>query len=863
MEELYLNDILIDLPEKSVAITYQINNLGELVNRQSNFSNSIEVPKTDWNVKTMDMLGVSGSTSIKPYRKIKAKYVVDGIELISAGTVEILETSKNYKIRIYDGVVEFIDVLEDKELSLLNWSAHNHQLTIDNYINSFSKTSGYIYADGIFYNDEYTNAFNLKAPSMYLHTLFDMIITQAGYTWAGSISTNVDFLKKVLPATKGYENNLTFQPDTLIASLDLPYTKNEAVITVTTTTYQLYSASLSGHYIYRLILSGNLNVYKGFAQLEIYKDSVLLDVFETDMQRASAYSKDISIVGSGVLKIMLRWTHDYDPDISRYVIDFGFTGTGGTYSRSLNSMNINFSTLYNKTKQVEIIKEVMNRYGLIFKQQRNSKHLIFKSMKELLVDRTNAEDWSDKFNIVNSENYNSGYAINNKFAYKYESGVEPFVDGFMVVDNEVNSLEKNVFSTLATASDKIGNYYTSKLWEMKKIDKIDTRVVKQDVLRIFNLIYSNTPFEVGIDIGLSSLIVTENVPTLHQQDMTTLIIENYTEFKVMLDRYKQINATLNLSLLDVYNLDFFKLKYINQLGKYYYLSKINNFLPDKLSTCELVEATDLSLLSSVDLIPPTDILDIWASSVNTTSLTLNWSESFDLNGVVYEVYKDSSLIATQSTRTYNFTGLVASTTYNFKVRAKDPSGNYSALKSLDVTTASVAVDTTPPAVPTGLASSSITSNSVQLNWTANVEGDLSYYKVYKNGAFLASPSTNSYSVTGLNSSTAYTFNVTAVDTSGNESALSSTVNVTTSSSIRAFIISSSGRATSELSCEFGIANPTKYHNGSEYYPVVGNTIYNEIGGTTLFDGGNLWWKIEFDTIKINSSGVVTDLFKCI
>ncbi|GHG05383.1 chitinase [Streptomyces zaomyceticus] len=83
-----------------------------------------------------------------------------------------------------------------------------------------------------------------------------------------------------------------------------------------------------------------------------------------------------------------------------------------------------------------------------------------------------------------------------------------------------------------------------------------------------------------------------------------------------------------------------------------------------------------------------------------------------------------------------------------------------------------------PAVPTGLAAGSPTSTSVPLTWSA-VSGATSY-NVYRGTTKVQTVSGTSATVTGLTASTAYTFQVSAVNSAG-ESAKSATVSATTTS----------------------------------------------------------------------------------
>jgi PQQ-dependent dehydrogenase (s-GDH family) len=91
-------------------------------------------------------------------------------------------------------------------------------------------------------------------------------------------------------------------------------------------------------------------------------------------------------------------------------------------------------------------------------------------------------------------------------------------------------------------------------------------------------------------------------------------------------------------------------------------------------------------------------------------------------------------------------------------------------------------DTQVPTSPTNLASSNITTSSFTLAWTASTDNvGVTGYDVYQNGVKinLSNITTTSYNVTGLNANTAYTYYVKAKDAAGNQSANSSTLNVTT------------------------------------------------------------------------------------
>lgn len=93
-------------------------------------------------------------------------------------------------------------------------------------------------------------------------------------------------------------------------------------------------------------------------------------------------------------------------------------------------------------------------------------------------------------------------------------------------------------------------------------------------------------------------------------------------------------------------------------------------------------------------------------------------------------------------------------------------------------------DTTPPAAPTGLTATA-GDTSVVLDWSDNAESDLDHYGIYRRNADTSWPSTptalsttSDYTDTGRTNGTAYTYRVTAFDTTGNESSASSTASAT-------------------------------------------------------------------------------------
>lgn len=112
--------------------------------------------------------------------------------------------------------------------------------------------------------------------------------------------------------------------------------------------------------------------------------------------------------------------------------------------------------------------------------------------------------------------------------------------------------------------------------------------------------------------------------------------------------------------------------------------------------------------------------------------------------------------------------------YTFRVRATDLAGNAAEA------TAPFAVDATGPAAPTGVAITGLTPTTATLTWApATDPSGIRSYTVLRNGVQVATVTGAEYHDAGLAASTAYSYQVVAIDSLGNASVGSAPVRVTT------------------------------------------------------------------------------------
>ena len=172
--------------------------------------------------------------------------------------------------------------------------------------------------------------------------------------------------------------------------------------------------------------------------------------------------------------------------------------------------------------------------------------------------------------------------------------------------------------------------------------------------------------------------------------------------------------------------------------------------------------------------------NVWILNITSSSITWSWNAVSGATSYSYVVYNGGTCSSSRSSgstsnTTITTTGLSSNTTYSFRVKACNSAG------CSDLT--SCVAGTTIPATPPNLRVTNTTSSSITWSWDA-VSGAASYnFYVYNGGTCSTSRSSGSTSnttitITGLSSSTAYSFKVKACN-SGGCSDLSSCVAGTT------------------------------------------------------------------------------------
>lgn len=616
-EILYLNKKIVDLFPKPITRKIQIGDVGDIGSRKSTFSYSIKLPKTTRNVQILDMLGVNGNTSRKPFENVVADYIVDGIPLIQNGYVVISGTSDFFEINLYDGVIDLGEKLKNKKISDLPLQDLDHILTAQEVVDSFSNTEGFIYCVAN-YGLGVGSTFKAEeiAPSIYTHTIFRRIFESNGLNLVGEFfTTNEEYLKEVITPSIGYTVDDTPFTSTSKGGVDTNTLSNysssqnyiseqryfdltgislvgafasgnelefsvagtyKLQLTISSSSYQSY---LSASFLVNGSSKSSIYIEEGYNKTKVVSVIFTVDVGDIVQLRLNAYSS-----------YSYYEQNNYEPNF--FEINYTASIDGLLFLQEGGQL-IKATDYIGEIDQIAFLKDVITRYGLVLSPIQNSSDYRFRKLEALLNDRATAEDWTLKLNPTTpKENYKSGYAKSNKFKYSYpEAIVVPNNDGEMLIDNENTSDEKTIFTSSFEIPVKSGSLsgesiYSIPIWELKD----GVVELKETPLKVMKIKRVSMTLTVKLFDEVTGVSQTNEIPflSLENMSMSYFVGNFYKAFKSLINNYKEVEFLLNLTLIDIYNLDFFSLKFFKQTGRFYYLTSLTH-TPEKLTKATFVE----------------------------------------------------------------------------------------------------------------------------------------------------------------------------------------------------------------------------------------------------------------------------------
>jgi hypothetical protein len=636
---LYINGQLADLePGQVIAQTKQVNDLNSLENRQTNYTNKFKIPKTAANLKMLDFLTVTGNKSEVPYKKNECSLFSETGEcFIYNGHAVVTDGGDDFEVVVYDGIIDLYKKLENKTLGQLNLDEVIHERTVANVKSAMrSEYFGtpdytYILAD---YNGNtgYTPSTPRKVnidylvPSINVKYLWNKIFSD-GYTYSGSVFDTQNFKNLWFTYPKGVspgERDVTvFSTDKFIA-YNTPVRWNYFWLRYLVANTSILSSIDNLHLkiteagIYRIEVSGNLNISKPVALQYAKNAQEYASPGQIPVSDALVPQINNGQPFEAVVPVQLEANDTICFFLKQLTNPFDFLDGGELIISIIKVVpdSFNFNEVFSDFSTRDFLTEIVHRFGLTMYKDKYSNHYEFLTLQEQLQG-ADVVNYSDKFVKKISENYIYGnYAQRNWLRYNYNDKESSHSDGYIDVANvnlpdSRDVIKSKIYSPDAGTVNFLGHQTRMyKLWDKEIVEEpeenqepftykpLDKRFyfLRREVIATEPSITLVSPKQ-----GQSDTCPVYNIERFYKLNFNDIVQDYYKPVKQILDKSMVVTAELYLQENDVANFDFRKLYYIEQLGNYFIMNKINNFVPGKATKCELVRVLYASDSENADL----------------------------------------------------------------------------------------------------------------------------------------------------------------------------------------------------------------------------------------------------------------------
>jgi hypothetical protein len=627
---LYIGDTLCDLDEDEVIpVNKQTNDIAELKDRQSDFTATFKIRKTRAMRTLFELSGEVSSSTTFPYLNQTCKLIQDGIEMITHGHLILdLVDDQYYHCSIYSGNLSLFTLIGNLKITdiqpLTSPDQLDHYWDIDTMsLHSISPEHDFCYPMLEPSDDAGMNPMLLSGnttelyggwiwPFVKVSVLWNELFTNAAYTVAGNILNDDTFNRLYIPiasrnVNKAFLNKYLYS---LYWIGDAHYTGLQRFEEVDTVVINgdanfglgFYKANFTATYKFRI----EVQVAGGVPDIRLYSNWVNRGSF--------------TLTGTSPLTYEI----EYAATIGEWLTFYSATLIVNYLGYSISVVEISDAKLeygnyvmprFNlpDMTQVDFIKMICNMFALIPEVSAKDMTVKFWNYSELYDNIALARDWSAYLSEREDETeFKFGdYAQYNYLKYKESDDVlKDNGTGIMIVDDETLTLQKDALELSISTCDEVTIAFTDPVatsriafndWYddaglYKANDTIDPRIVYVKEATGKELILWDEIDDVGVpDIshigyptGNHVHIPDPLMATSIDIDFSTLVY-HYGSLSRMLTKTNLRRCKFNLPVYEVAGLKHYIPIYLSQYQAYFYVNKINNYVPGKLCIIDLIK----------------------------------------------------------------------------------------------------------------------------------------------------------------------------------------------------------------------------------------------------------------------------------
>ena len=612
MNILYVNETLVDLyPDTKIAINIKAIEAGKIQVRTVNYTNNFTLPFTETNDILFSYAKDERSRTNIPYRYQSFKLIQNGIETFKGQLILKSVDEKGYKIQLVDGLYDIFAIINDKKFKELQAFGQTgwDPIDIDDYRDT---TEGIISAIMYFGYTDYTGTViyndNFFLPSFYYHTAIKAILSASGCTLSGDILTDSRFTDLIIP----------YPGESYVPIINTPYDSSttspgQSVLSPTSTTGAIVSWNNASNISFNQWTNNydnsttvnfqidlNLTSITYFNATAVYAKLIYNDGSDHVIATSSnitgssgtiSFNEDILTDRFGYVYVRV-----YSNAASSPTATFTIASSSTFEATGPSSTSANWDDLWPETPCKELLQDFCTRFNIVFKLKNSV--LYIKTLEEILADRLNVMDWSEKLvKSFHPIDFSLDLAQTNYLQYSNETPDDTYGRGELTIDNELLPFDKVIYTSPFATSDA----YVTSFWDTIEHDIYDAESVD-------NTDFKNTPglklLTLKNRVGESSIEFDPGSGNFRTDYKIAYFIDSskakdtgfqyfvdqfYGKYELALQRNKVITKQYYLTEIDIQNYDPHKLIFDGE--GYYLINRIINFIPGKLTEVELFKVS--------------------------------------------------------------------------------------------------------------------------------------------------------------------------------------------------------------------------------------------------------------------------------
>lgn len=618
----------LDPPSQIVAMNFQANTLADFKSRNANYSQNISLPRSPKNDSILVLGSRVDAVSSLPYYNYPCSLFIDGLKVTPTGSVLKITTVKAQSIecQILGKTADLVEVLNAKSMETEKTDGFGMKWETSSIVPSGTLTNGVRYIWGytnLVKNllsssdagapESYINAPDRAYPALNFGDVIKWIFKQEGYTPVIEVGVDEtvvgdqEYIPALVPKVVQWDTDpLTFKAtgkrDDILQKMQ--WVSSNSPISgmwgsIEDDQFLSYYATWSGsikldlHYSIRGGVV--LNIIKGSSSDET-STSVVSDHAVT-ASGSEQYSIDMNAGEYIIIRVALTTTNQYAlitaTITANQTKDVEDVISVGAWYDLLNSLGFD--------NRGDLVKEFLQLYGLTIDVDTENKKVRMYTLGSIVAkEGSSVLDWSKKF-IPGEEELTfqlSNYAQKNTIELKRD-GDNGITDQVIprVYDQNLET-SKTLWTSKFLAIKNIQNGSAPKTVNIPVYE-----VTRSGERSTWGLSYSSPsdPVIIKTTGGLIGLPFKQGYPeSIKQNTNVTLTLTTEIGFKELIrDHYsplftgiafqaKVLQATFNLSPLDIELLDLSVPIWLEQYGHYFYISKINNYTSGKLTKVNLI-----------------------------------------------------------------------------------------------------------------------------------------------------------------------------------------------------------------------------------------------------------------------------------